>query len=358
MARLKLQTVSKSYDGKNAIIKGIDLDVADGEFIVMVGPSGCGKSTLLRMVAGLEETTSGDIYIGDDRVTHKEPKDRGVAMVFQNYALYPHMSVFDNMAYGLKIRGLGKELIRAKVEEVAAILELQTLLNRKPSELSGGQRQRVAMGRAIVREPAVFLFDEPLSNLDAKLRVQMRLELQQLHRRLKTTSLYVTHDQVEAMTLAQRVIVLNKGVAEQIGTPTEIYHRPASRFVAGFMGAPAMNLLDGCISTDGLFFQINDGPQLRFEQPISALAGQTLTLGIRPEHLRRAVEHESGSEFMVNQLELLGADNLAHSRWGEHGVILRLPHQDLPELGCSLQVVLPHENLHFFDITTGLRIEP
>ncbi|MDN6109615.1 MAG: sn-glycerol-3-phosphate ABC transporter ATP-binding protein UgpC, partial [Enterobacterales bacterium] len=229
MARLKLQTVSKSYDGKNAIIKGIDLDVADGEFIVMVGPSGCGKSTLLRMVAGLEETTGGDIYIDDDRVTHKEPKDRGVAMVFQNYALYPHMSVFDNMAYGLKIRGLGKELIRTKVEEVAAILELGPLLNRKPSELSGGQRQRVAMGRAIVREPAVFLFDEPLSNLDAKLRVQMRLELQQLHRRLKTTSLYVTHDQVEAMTLAQRVIVLNKGVAEQIGTPTEIYHRPASR---------------------------------------------------------------------------------------------------------------------------------
>ena len=185
MARLKLQTVSKSYDGKNAIIKGIDLDVADGEFIVMVGPSGCGKSTLLRMVAGLEETTGGDIYIDDDRVTHKEPKDRGVAMVFQNYALYPHMSVFDNMAYGLKIRGLGKELIRTKVEEVAAILELEPLLNRKPSELSGGQRQRVAMGRAIVREPAVFLFDEPLSNLDAKLRVQMRLELQQLHRRLK-----------------------------------------------------------------------------------------------------------------------------------------------------------------------------
>lgn len=219
MACLKLQAVTKSYDGVTPVIKQIDLDVADGEFIVMVGPSGCGKSTLLRMVAGLERTTTGDIYIGDQRVTDLEPKDRGIAMVFQNYALYPHMNVFDNMAYGLKIRGFGKEQIRQRVDEAARILELQPLLKRKPRELSGGQRQRVAMGRAIVREPAVFLFDEPLSNLDAKLRVQMRLELQQLHRRLKTTSLYVTHDQVEAMTLAQRVIVMNKGVAEQIGTP-------------------------------------------------------------------------------------------------------------------------------------------
>lgn len=219
MACLKLQAVTKSYDGVTPVIKQIDLDVADGEFIVMVGPSGCGKSTLLRMVAGLERTTTGDIYIGDQRVTDLEPKDRGIAMVFQNYALYPHMNVFDNMAYGLKIRGFGKEQIRQRVDEAARILELQPLLKRKPRELSGGQRQRVAMGRAIVREPAVFLFDEPLSNLDAKLRVQMRLELQQLHRRLKTTSLYVTHDQVEAMTLAQRVIVMNKGVTEQIGTP-------------------------------------------------------------------------------------------------------------------------------------------
>lgn len=234
MACLKLQAVTKSYDGVTPVIKQIDLDVADGEFIVMVGPSGCGKSTLLRMVAGLERTTTGDIYIGDQRVTDLEPKDRGIAMVFQNYVLYPHMNVFDNMAYGLKIRGFGKEQIRQRVDEAARILELQPLLKRKPRELSGGQRQRVAMGRAIVREPAVFLFDEPLSNLDAKLRVQMLLELQQLHRRLKTTSLYVTHDQVEAMTLAQRVIVMNKGVAEQIGTPSEVYKRPASLFVASF----------------------------------------------------------------------------------------------------------------------------
>ncbi len=244
MAGLKLQAVSKSWDGKTQVIQPLTLDVADGEFIVMVGPSGCGKSTLLRMVAGLERVTSGDIWIDRKRVTEMEPKDRGIAMVFQNYALYPHMSVEENMAWGLKIRGMGKGLIAERVQEAARILELDGLLKRRPRELSGGQRQRVAMGRAIVRDPAVFLFDEPLSNLDAKLRVQMRLELQQLHRRLKTTSLYVTHDQVEAMTLAQRVMVMNKGVAEQIGTPVEVYEKPASRFVASFIGSPAMNLLE------------------------------------------------------------------------------------------------------------------
>lgn len=277
MACLKLQAVTKSYDGITPVIKQIDLDVADGEFIVMVGPSGCGKSTLLRMVAGLERTTSGDIYIDNQRVTHLEPKDRGIAMVFQNYALYPHMSVFDNMAYGLKIRGFGKEQIRQRVDEAARILELQPLLKRKPRELSGGQRQRVAMGRAIVREPAVFLFDEPLSNLDAKLRVQMRLELQQLHRRLKTTSLYVTHDQVEAMTLAQRVIVMNKGVAEQIGTPSEVYQRPATLFVASFIGSPAMNLLAGTVSPDGGAFILSDGPTLPLELPRPQWADRRLT---------------------------------------------------------------------------------
>lgn len=226
MAVLKLQAVTKSWDGKTQVIQPLTLDVADGEFIVMVGPSGCGKSTLLRMVAGLERVTSGDIWIDRQRVTEMEPKDRGIAMVFQNYALYPHMSVEENMAWGLKIRGMGKGHIAERVKEAARILELDGLLKRRPRELSGGQRQRVAMGRAIVRDPAVFLFDEPLSNLDAKLRVQMRLELQHLHRRLKTTSLYVTHDQVEAMTLAQRVMVMNKGVAEQIGTPQRCMRSP------------------------------------------------------------------------------------------------------------------------------------
>src|SRR5947207_13918230 len=242
MAQVKLKNVRKSYLDLE-VIHGVDMDVTDGEFIVIVGPSGCGKSTLLRMVAGLEEITSGEIVIGDRVVNALEPKDRDIAMVFQNYALYPHMSVFDNMAYGLRIRGFAKNDIKARVDRAAAILELGSLLDRKPRALSGGQRQRVAMGRAIVREPAVFLFDEPLSNLDAKLRVQMRAELQALHRRLGTTSLYVTHDQVEAMTLAHRMIVMNAGRAEQIGTPLEVYARPATTFVAGFIGSPPMNLV-------------------------------------------------------------------------------------------------------------------
>ncbi|MGY3207987.1 sn-glycerol 3-phosphate transport system ATP-binding protein [Ewingella americana] len=316
MANLKLQAVTKSYDGKNQIIKSIDLNVADGEFIVMVGPSGCGKSTLLRMVAGLERTTSGDIYINDQRVTELEPKDRGIAMVFQNYALYPHMSVYDNMAYGLKIRGFGKAQIQARVEEAARILELGPLLKRKPRELSGGQRQRVAMGRAIVREPAVFLFDEPLSNLDAKLRVQMRLELQQLHRRLRTTSLYVTHDQVEAMTLAERVIVMNKGIAEQIGTPSEVYRRPATLFVASFIGSPAMNLLPGTLASNGSSLVMEGGFELPLSQPRPEWGGRELTVGIRPEHIQLTDDPQAGIPMNLNTLELLGADNLAHGKMG------------------------------------------
>src|ERR1700681_463082 len=262
MAKVQLRDVRKSYGGTE-VIHGVSIDVADGEFIVIVGPSGCGKSTLLRMIAGLEAITAGEIVIGDRVVNTLEPKDRDIAMVFQNYALYPHMSVYDNMAYGLKIRGLAKPDIEARVKRAAGILELAPLLERKPRQLSGGQRQRVAMGRAIVREPAVFLFDEPLSNLDAKLRVQMRLEIQRLHARLATTSLYVTHDQIEAMTLAQRVIVMNRGRAEQIGPPTEVYERPATVFVASFIGSPAMNLLEGRVSDDGSTFDVAvNGPRL------------------------------------------------------------------------------------------------
>ncbi|CNL27352.1 sn-glycerol-3-phosphate import ATP-binding protein UgpC [Yersinia aldovae] len=361
MACLKLQAVTKSYDGVTPVIKQIDLDVADGEFIVMVGPSGCGKSTLLRMVAGLERTTSGDIYIDNQRVTDLEPKDRGIAMVFQNYALYPHMSVFDNMAYGLKIRGFGKEQIRQRVDEAARILELEPLLKRKPRELSGGQRQRVAMGRAIVREPAVFLFDEPLSNLDAKLRVQMRLELQQLHRRLKTTSLYVTHDQVEAMTLAQRVIVMNKGVAEQIGTPSEVYQHPATLFVASFIGSPAMNLLAGTVSSDGHAFILADGMTLPLEVPRPQWADRRLTLGIRPEHIQQRVSQQKtsaqGVPMALLTLELLGADNLAHGQWGGQSVIARLSHEEMPAAGSTLYLYLPPAALHFFDSESGLRME-
>ena len=356
MAGLKLQAVSKSWDNKTQVIQPLTLDVADGEFIVMVGPSGCGKSTLLRMVAGLERVTSGDIWIDRQRVTEMEPKERGIAMVFQNYALYPHMSVEENMAWGLKIRGMGKAHIQQKVVEAARILELDGLLKRRPRELSGGQRQRVAMGRAIVRDPAVFLFDEPLSNLDAKLRVQMRLELQQLHRRLQTTSLYVTHDQVEAMTLAQRVMVMNKGVAEQIGTPVEVYERPASRFVASFIGSPAMNLLEGNISTDGTRFQLAGGMALPLGNAANLQRGHAVTLGIRPEHIALSSQTAGGVPFVVDTLEMLGADNLVHGRWGEQKMVVRLSHQERPQPGSTLWLYLPENHLHFFDKENGQRL--
>lgn len=356
MAGLKLQAVSKSWDGKTQVIQPLTLDVADGEFIVMVGPSGCGKSTLLRMVAGLERVTSGDIWIDRQRVTELEPSERGIAMVFQNYALYPHMSVEENMAWGLKIRGMGKAHIEHRVRDAARILELDHLLKRRPRELSGGQRQRVAMGRAIVRDPAVFLFDEPLSNLDAKLRVQMRLELQQLHRRLNTTSLYVTHDQIEAMTLAQRVMVMNKGVAEQIGTPVEVYEKPASRFVASFIGSPAMNLLDGRVNADGSRFIPEQGIEIPLGFGHTALAGKAVTLGIRPEHIGVSSQAEGGIPLVVETLEMLGADNLAHGRWGTQKVIVRLAHQVRPQPGTTLWVHLPENYLHFFDGETGQRL--
>ena len=322
MAKVQLRDVRKSY-GDVEVIHGVSIDVADGEFIVIVGPSGCGKSTLLRMVAGLETITSGEIVIGDRVVNALEPKDRDIAMVFQNYALYPHMSVFDNMAYGLRIRGLAKTDIEARVNRAAEILELGPLLQRKPRQLSGGQRQRVAMGRAIVREPAAFLFDEPLSNLDAKLRVQMRFEIQKLHRRLSTTSLYVTHDQVEAMTLAHRMIVMNAGRAEQIGTPMEVYENPATVFVAGFIGSPAMNFIqgksegDGRVSLDGAG---NVAIGLRLE------AGRKLTIGVRPEHLTPSVPSAASIVGSIEVIEALGADTLVHVTVAGRPVIARLPH--------------------------------
>ena len=360
MAKLSLKNVKKSYDGKQAVLHGIDIDIADGEFVVLVGPSGCGKSTLLRMVAGLESVTSGEIVIGDRVVNKLEPKDRDIAMVFQNYALYPHMSVADNMAYGLKIRNLDRATIDARVANAAKILELDKLLARRPRELSGGQRQRVAMGRAIVREPAVFLFDEPLSNLDAKLRVHTRLEIQRLHARLGTTSLYVTHDQTEAMTLAQRVVVLNQGRAEQIGVPTEVYERPASTFVASFIGSPAMNLVSGRISDDQQHFEIADGVRL----PIAGapglgqtvLAGREYILGIRPEHMA-PLDSSARTSLKVDACELLGADNLAYGKWGPHDVVARLPHEQRPTMGDLIQLGLPAHRLHFFDAQSGKRVE-
>lgn len=328
MAALNLKGVKKTYDGTNYVLHGIDVAIEDGEFVVMVGPSGCGKSTLLRMVAGLESVSDGAIEIGGKVVNKLEPKDRDIAMVFQNYALYPHMSVAQNMAYALRIGGFEKKIIEERVTNAARILELEHLLARKPRELSGGQRQRVAMGRAIVREPAVFLFDEPLSNLDAKLRVQMRLEIQRLHARLATTSLYVTHDQIEAMTLAQRVIVMNKGHAEQIGAPTEVYERPATVFVASFIGSPAMNLLEGRVSEDGSAFVVaGDGPSLPLSGVSSALHGREWIIGIRPEHMTPGADAAASVTLDVDSAELLGADNLAHGKWGKHDVAARLPHE-------------------------------
>ena len=290
MATVTLDDLRKSFN-RTEVIHGVDIDIAEGEFIVIVGPSGCGKSTLLRMVAGLETVTSGEVRINGARVNEKEPMDRNIAMVFQNYALYPHMSVYDNMAYGLKIAGKPKAEIASRVADAARLLQLEPYLRRKPRELSGGQRQRVAMGRAIVREPDVFLFDEPLSNLDAKLRVQMRLEIKQLQRKLGITSLYVTHDQVEAMTLADRMIVMNAGVAEQIGAPMEVYENPATTFVAGFIGSPPMNFLSG--------------------EALPALP-PTTTLGIRPEHIALTAPGAGKADATVLYAEALGAETLVH----------------------------------------------
>ena len=270
MAEVSVRKVVKEYDGGVQAVKGIDLDIADHEFVVLVGPSGCGKSTTLRMVAGLEEITAGEIWIDGDVVNDVPPRDRDIAMVFQNYALYPHMSVFDNMAFGLKLRKFPKDEIKRRVADAARILDIVPLLDRKPRALSGGQRQRVAMGRAIVRNPKVFLFDEPLSNLDAKLRVQMRTEIKKVHQTIPTTTVYVTHDQIEAMTLADRVVVMNGGVIEQVGTPNDLYHHPATRFVAGFIGSPAMNFLpcriqDG--SNGGLAVRVSDRASCRCRRP-------------------------------------------------------------------------------------------
>jgi len=352
MAKVQLRDVRKSYTG-HEVIHGVSIDVADGEFIVIVGPSGCGKSTLLRMVAGLEAITAGEIVIGDRVVNRLEPKDRDIAMVFQNYALYPHMSVFDNMAYGLRIRALSKADIESRVKRAAEILELGALLQRRPAQLSGGQRQRVAMGRAIVREPAVFLFDEPLSNLDAKLRVQMRLEIQKLHRRLGTTSLYVTHDQVEAMTLAHRMIVMNAGRAEQVGTPMEVYQNPATTFVAGFIGSPAMNFLAGIGEADGRIALDGSG-SIRCAVPIDE--GRKVTIGVRPEHLAPSAPSAASFVGSVEMVEALGADTLVHVAVAGRSVIARLPHGTPAAVGEPIALAAAPDRVYLFDAESGQRL--
>ncbi|HKP65682.1 MAG TPA: sn-glycerol-3-phosphate import ATP-binding protein UgpC [Casimicrobiaceae bacterium] len=353
MARVELRNVTKEYAG-NEVIHGIDLQVADGEFIVIVGPSGCGKSTLLRMVAGLEAITGGEIVIGDRVVNRLEPKDRDIAMVFQNYALYPHMSVFDNMAYGLRIRGFAKNDIAERVKRAADILELEPLLARTPRQLSGGQRQRVAMGRAIVREPAVFLFDEPLSNLDAKLRVQMRFEIQKLHRRLSTTSLYVTHDQVEAMTLAQRMVVMNGGRAEQVGSPLEVYENPQTMFVAGFIGSPAMNFVPGKADGDGRIALDGGGTARTSRGPLEH--GRAVIAGVRPEHLVPCGERDATLSGTVEMVENLGADSLIHIGHGDNTVIARLSQGSAPAVGSTYCVAADPARVFAFDAATGARL--
>jgi sn-glycerol 3-phosphate transport system ATP-binding protein len=354
MAQVDFRNVRKSY-GPLEVIHGVTVTVADGEFVVIVGPSGCGKSTLLRMVAGLEAITAGEIVIGDRVVNELEPKDRDIAMVFQNYALYPHMSVFDNMAYGLRIRGFSKSDIGERVKRAAGILELEPLLERRPRQLSGGQRQRVAMGRAIVREPAVFLFDEPLSNLDAKLRVQMRFEIQKLHRRLSTTSLYVTHDQVEAMTLAHRMIVMNAGRAEQIGTPMQVYEDPQTQFVAGFIGSPAMNFLPGR-SEGGGRVALEHGGGGPVASPAAAESGRPLSVGIRPEHLEPARPEEAFVSGRVELVEMLGADMLVHFAHGGANVLARLPHGVQPDMGATVHFRVAPQQVFLFDPASGERL--
>ncbi|MBD9451653.1 MAG: sn-glycerol-3-phosphate import ATP-binding protein UgpC [Rhizobium altiplani] len=349
MAAIEINQVSKIYTGDVHAVKSVSIDIKDGEFIVLVGPSGCGKSTLLRMVAGLEEISKGDVKIGNRVVNKIDPAERDIAMVFQNYALYPHMSVYENLAYGLRNRKTPKAEIDARVAEAARMLQLEAYLERKPRALSGGQRQRVAMGRAIVRKPAAFLFDEPLSNLDAKLRVSMRGEIKRLQRRLGTTSIYVTHDQLEAMTLADRLVVLNGGEIEQIGAPLEVYHTPASTFVASFIGSPAMNLLKGELHGDKLAL----GPSMIDLAGLAPTSGP-VTVGIRAEDLRLAGPGEHAMTVAVDYVEELGSQRLVHGNLGDQSLTAVLSPET--ELKSELRLVVATEKLHFFNQETGKRI--
>ena len=353
MATLELHDVCKTF-GATTVLTPLSLQVADGEFVVLVGPSGCGKSTLLRIIAGLEAPSSGEIRIGGRCVNRVEPSARDIAMVFQNYALYPHMSVRDNLSYALKLRKLAPAEIARRVDWAAELLGLQPLLARAPAALSGGQRQRVAMGRAIVREPQLFLFDEPLSNLDARLRNHMRVKIKQLHRRLGTTSVYVTHDQVEAMTLAQRMVVMNQGRIEQIGTPEEVYAAPASTFVAGFLGAPPMNLLAAQISADGAAVQVDELAPLSLPHAQPALAGRAVTLGLRPEALQP--DPHGAWPLTLTLREALGGETLLHASLGKQPCVLRVAASAPWREGDVLRVNVATSALHLFDADSGLRL--
>ncbi len=357
MASVQLEQVSKIYDKNVLAVDAATIDIPDKEFVVLVGPSGCGKSTLLRMIAGLEEITSGTLRIDDNIVNSVPPKDRDIAMVFQNYALYPHMTVYENMAFGLKLRKFPKPEIKQRVQEAAAILDLQHLLERKPKALSGGQRQRVALGRAIVRKPKVFLFDEPLSNLDAKLRVQMRTEISKLHSRLETTMIYVTHDQVEAMTMGDRIVVLKDGLVQQVDTPLNLYQMPANQFVAGFIGSPAMNFLTGTVKKEKtkLVFKSKKVtlpiPDDKQEQ-LDAYQDKSLTLGIRPEDLTDISNTDETIVFVpavIEVLEPMGNETFLYARVDEQTLIARVKPTVKAEVGKEYQLGFDLTKLHFFD---------
>ena len=365
MAEIILDQIFKIYDNQKTAVHNFNLHIADKEFIVLVGPSGCGKSTTLRMVAGLEEITTGALYIDGKRMNEIPPKDRDIAMVFQNYALYPHMTVYDNLAFGLKLRKVSTDEIKKRVKETSKILGLEAYINRKPKALSGGQRQRVALGRAIIRDAKLFLLDEPLSNLDAKLRVQMRMEIAKLHQRLQTTTIYVTHDQTEAMTLATRLVVMSEGIIHQIGTPKEVYEQPKNIFVAGFIGSPTMNFLLGIVE-DGFFrigtvtFFIPDEKMkiLRSQQYV----GKKAVLGIRPEDFLSDPEFEVDNlgtriTIMINGLELTGADTMIYSYIEKQNFLVRLASRKNVHQGDLLDLAIDMNRTHFFDPTTQMRIQ-
>ena len=355
MASIDIQSVRKSY-GEHAVLHGVDLEIKDGEFIVLVGPSGCGKSTLLRMIAGLEDITAGQVQISGKRVNELAPKDRDIAMVFQSYALYPHMSVADNMSYSMRLRKTPKEKIASAIKSTATKLGLEPLLERRPKALSGGQRQRVAMGRAIVRQPKAFLFDEPLSNLDARLREQMRAEIKKLHGDLKATSIYVTHDQIEAMTLADRIVAMHGGVVQQVGSPLELYDRPANLFVAGFIGSPTMNFLDVTYleQDGGPRLKLKDGTLIALPQPVKLKDGANATLGIRPEHVH--IENSADLTADVDLVEPTGFGIILHLSL--HGLPFKIFTLDRDALHAhgSIQVSFPAQHLHLFD-REGNRVE-
>ncbi|GEL77776.1 ABC transporter ATP-binding protein [Tenuibacillus multivorans] len=365
MAELRLDNINKIYDKDVHAVQDFNLHIKDKEFIVFVGPSGCGKSTTLRMIAGLEEITAGDFYIDEKRMNDVAPKNRDIAMVFQNYALYPHMNVYDNMAFSLKLRKVKKKEIDERVKRAAEILGLEELLNRKPKALSGGQRQRVALGRAIVRDAKVFLMDEPLSNLDAKLRVQMRAEIQKLHQRLQTTTIYVTHDQTEAMTMATRLVVMKEGIVQQVGSPKDVYDKPNNVFVGGFIGSPSMNFLTGTLNENSITIEGNDItiPEGRMKVLRDLdYVGREVMLGVRPENLHDElafIQSAEGSTFTANidVAELMGSESYLYSKIGEQEFTARVDARSNVSAGQDITLAIDMNKVHFFDVDTELRID-